>query len=68
MPRGAAELAVGGVLEAGVALLRDDLADRVVLDGAQLGVVDRAGLVVGARLAEALGAQEAADVVAAEWG
>src|SRR6266508_2538583 len=47
---GAAELAVGGGLQADVALHRVHLADRVVLDPAQLLVGDAAGGVVVACL------------------
>ena len=40
VPRGAAELAIGGGLKPYVALHLDHVADRVVLDGAQLLGVD----------------------------
>ncbi len=42
------------------------LADRLVLDGTQLGVVDAARLVVAARLMERGWPQQAADVVGPE--
>jgi hypothetical protein len=63
---GAAELAVGDPLEPGLFLLAHDLADAIVLDGAQ-GL--RGNLVSEeflARLAQAGGAQKAADVIGAE--
>ena len=68
MEVGAAELAVGDALQADVFLELDDLGDRVVLDGAQLLRADAAGGALGARVEQALRAQEAADVVGAKRG
>ena len=65
---GAAELAVGDALQADVFLEPDDLGDRVVLDGAQLPRRDLALGLPLARLEQAPGAEEAADVVGAEGG
>jgi hypothetical protein len=50
VPGGAAELAVGGRLQTDVSLHRDHIADRVVLDRAQLLVGHASGGVVVARL------------------
>ena len=66
VPGRAAELAVGDVLQADVLLQRDDVADRRVLDRAQLVVVDAAGRVVLAGLEQLGRAQQAADVVGPE--
>ncbi len=66
VPGLAAELAVGRGLEADLLLAPDDLADRLVLQPAQLGVVDAAGGVVLAGLQKLLRAQQAADVVGSE--
>ena len=66
MPRGAAELAVGGRLQPRLLLLPDDGANRLVLDAAKLGCVDRAGGEVVARLQQAGWPQQASDVVGAE--
>ena len=49
-----------------VFLLRHGLADRLVLDAAQLGVVDTAVCVIVAGLQEALRTQQAPDVVGSE--
>ena len=67
MPPRAAELAVGSKLEANLLLLGDDLDDLGILDLLQLGIADLAFLVLGARLLDRRGAQEAADMVGAEW-
>ena len=64
----AAQLAVGDGLQTGVALERDHVADRVVLDGPELVCGRAPGLEGGAGVAQAIGAQEAADVVGAERG
>src|SRR5258708_37771730 len=66
MEIGAAELAVGHRLEAKALLEAHDVADREVLDLAQLFLRDRALLVPLARLEQLLRAQEAADVIGAE--
>src|SRR5690606_3033948 len=63
---GAAELAVGDALQPHVLLALHHPADAVVLDRAQPVVVERAGRMPLARLDEAPGAQEAADVVGPE--
>ena len=63
VPGGAPELAVGGGLEADVVLHRHDVADRVVLDRAQLVQVDPVMRVVLARLEQLRWSQQAADVV-----
>jgi hypothetical protein len=62
VPRRAAKLAVGGAAQPDVLLQLHDLPDRLVLDGAQVGVVALAG-------GEQLGwAQQAPDVIRAERG
>ena len=66
MPPGAAELAVGDGLQAGLLLLGDDRADLAVFD-----LLERIGgdLAIGAALARLLqrrGAQQAADMIGAE--
>ena len=66
VPRRAPKLAVGGALQADVALEGDRIADRVVLDGTQLSRVDAARLVVGPGSPHSLGPQQAADVVGAK--
>ena len=66
VPRRAPELAVGGALQADVALEGDRIADRVVLDRAQLGRIDAPRLVVGAGAPDPLGPEQAADVVGAK--
>jgi hypothetical protein len=66
VPRGAAELAVGGGLQPDVLLHPDDVADRVVLGRAQLRVVDAPIGVVGAGAQQPLWAEQAPDVVGAE--
>ncbi|GAB3304380.1 hypothetical protein GCM10027451_10030 [Geodermatophilus aquaeductus] len=66
MPRGPAELAVGGGAQPDVTLQPDDVGDRLVLGTAQLGVVDLPGGVAGAGLEQRRGTQQAADVVGAE--
>ena len=67
MPPGAAEFAVGRELEADLLLLPDDLLDLAIFDGLEVGVLDLALGVLGARLFQRRGAQQAADVVGAEW-
>ena len=68
VPRGAAELAVGRRAEPDVLLHRHGLADRVVLDRAQLGGVDPARGEVLARLKQVPRPQQAADMVGPERG
>src|SRR5262249_24434077 len=67
VPPVAPELAVGHRLYADRFLLRDDLADMLVLDGFQLGRARLAGPGLVARVVQLLRAQQAADVVGAEW-
>ena len=66
VPRGAAELAVGGRLQPDLLLLAHDVADRLVLDPLQLLGVDAPRLEVLARLQQRGRSQQAADVVGAE--
>ena len=66
VPPRAAELAVGGDLEARRGLAGDERGDRVVFDGAQFRGVDLAGGMAGARGLDRFGTQEAADDVGAE--
>ena len=61
VPPGAAELAVGGELQADLLLLPDDLLDLLVLDLLELVGRDLALLALGARVLERRGAQQAAD-------
>jgi hypothetical protein len=68
VPRRAAELAVGGGVQSDVLLHAHDVADRLVLDGAQRLVVDPAGGVILAGAQEVGRTQQAADVVGAVWG
>ena len=68
VPGGAPLLAVGDRLQPGVALQRDHLAHGVVLDRTQRVAVDPAGLELRPRGAQAIGSQEAADVIGAERG
>ena len=63
VPGRAAELAVGGRAQADVLLQLDRVADRVVLDRAQLFGVDRVVREVLARLQQRGRAEQAADVV-----
>ena len=67
MPPGATEFAVGGELEADLLLLLDDLLDLAVLDLFELRRADGALLALRARLLDRRGAQNAADMVGAEW-
>jgi hypothetical protein len=66
VPGGPPELAVRRGAQADVALHADGVGYRLVLDGAQPGVVDPSGGAVVARREQAAGAQETADVVGAE--
>jgi hypothetical protein len=66
VPRGATELAVGGRLQPDLLLLAHDVADRRVLDPAELIGVDPPLGEVLARLEQLGRSQEAADVVGAE--
>ena len=69
VPRAAAELAVGGRLEPDVLLHPHDVADGVVLDGAQLVGAEPTGGGVLAGLEQRRRAEQAADVIGAErWG
>ena len=68
VPGRAAELAVGGRLQADLLLLAHDVANRVVLDGAQLIGAQAPGGVLGSRVRELRGTQERPDVVGAERG
>src|SRR5581483_7256117 len=63
---GTAELAVGGGLQAGLALHGDRPGDRLVLGGPQLGRVDAAGREVIPGGEQLRRAEQAADVVGAE--
>ena len=63
---GAAELAIGDRLEADVLLSADDLANARVLERVQIHGRKLAGREFFARRLEALGSQEAADMVGAE--
>jgi hypothetical protein len=65
---GAPVLAVGDALQAEILLEADDVADRAVLDLAQLRARDLALALALARVEQLLGAQEAADVIGAERG
>src|SRR5262249_17505054 len=66
MPPRAAELAVGRALQADVLLLLDDGRDLAVLCRAQRLGRDLAALMLGARLLERGGPQQAADVIGAK--
>jgi hypothetical protein len=66
VPEGAAELAVGDRLEPKLLLQLDRVADRLVLDPAQLLGGDGPGFPLVARVEQFLGAQQAADMVGAE--
>ena len=67
VPERAAVFAVGDGVQADVFLLLDDLDDLRVLNLFQLIIGDLALLVLGARFVNGLGAQNAADMVGAEW-
>jgi hypothetical protein len=66
VPRGAAELAVGGRTEADALLHRDGVADRCVLDGAQLVGVDLTAREALAGSQQGRRAQQAPDVIGPE--
>ena len=66
VPRRTPELAVGRRAHAGLALERDDVADRGVLDPSQAVVVELARLVSGARVEQVGRPEQAPDVVGAE--
>jgi hypothetical protein len=68
VPGAAPELAVGRGPQARLGLHRDDLADRLVLGGAQVLVGEPAGRVVRPRRQQLRGSQQAADVVGTERG
>ena len=68
VPRGAAELAVGGRLEADILLHRHNVPDRVVLDRTQLVVVDPPRGVIVTRGEQFLRAQQTSDVIRAKRG
>ena len=61
--RDAAELAVGDDLQAAVLLQADDIADRLVLRGAHLGLAEPLLGMRAKGLAQLLRAQQAADVI-----
>src|ERR1043166_8655634 len=67
MPPGAAELAVGRELEAHLLLLSDDLLDFTVFDLGKLRIGDLLLGMLRARLLQRARAQQAADVIGAEW-
>jgi hypothetical protein len=67
MPPRAAEFAVGGELQPDVFLLLDDLLDLAVFNLPELGRRDCAAGAFDARDLERRGAQQAADMVGAEW-
>ena len=67
LPPGAPELAVGRELEPDLFLLLDDLLDLAVLDLPELLGGDLALLALRPRLLERRGAQQAADMIGAEW-
>ena len=67
MPPGAAIFAVGDRLEPDLLLLPDDLQDFRVLDDFELRGRDFPFLALRARFLERRGAQQAADMVGAEW-
>ena len=62
----AAEFTVGDAAQAEVLLELDDLADRAILDRAQLGGRKRCALRGSARLEQILRPQETADVIGAK--
>jgi hypothetical protein len=66
VPEGATDFAVGDALQPCVFLLPDHVLDRLVLDGLQTGIVKLAALVLGARLFQRGGTQEAADMLGAK--
>ncbi len=66
VPPGAAEFAVGRKLQAHRRLPVDDLLDLGILDLAQLIGLDRALLEFRARVLDAVGTQQAADLVGTE--
>jgi hypothetical protein len=67
VPEGAADLAVGDGRDADLLLQADDVADRLVLDGLQLGGVDRLVVVVLlARCLDRIRSKQAADMVGTE--
>src|SRR5208282_1668138 len=66
MPPGAAKLAVGGELQPDFLLLFDRVADLAVFGRAQRGIGNFVALVLGARLLQRGGPQQAADVIGAE--
>ena len=67
VPGRASELAVGGRLQADVALHLDDLADRLILGRPQLIERQLARRVLVAGRQQTGGAQQAADVIGAKW-
>jgi hypothetical protein len=68
VPEGAAELAVGYGVQPDLLLAADRMEDRLVFDVPQCGGVDLAVLEAGTGLMNGCGAQQAADLVGAEWG
>ena len=67
VPPRAAKLAIGGKLKADLFLLLDDLLDLAVFNLFELSRRNRALLALRARLLDRRGAQNAADMVGAEW-
>jgi hypothetical protein len=59
--------AIGSRFEADLLLAANELDDLLVLDGGERVAPDLAALVLVARLAERRGAQQAADMIGAEW-
>src|SRR5229473_6432348 len=68
VPRTAAELAVGYPLEADLLLHADRIANRCVLDAAQLFGREPPGLMLGSGPQQFRRAQQAADMIGAERG
>jgi hypothetical protein len=64
----ATKLAVGDSLQTKVFLKSNDIADRRIFDGTQLGTVDGTAPVTLAGIEERNGAQETADVIGAKRG
>ena len=65
-PETAPVFAVGHRFQSERRLLGDRAADRLVLDGFQIGCADLAAVALGARLLDFLWSQQAADMIGAE--